>query len=64
MLFRDDLAFLSEAVGRDATLTVACMAHDSAADDFANLVLRKIPRDLPQALDWARDDYNLLFALT
>lgn len=64
MLFREDLLPLSEALEPDATLLVACLAHDTDAGSFPNLDIRKIPRDLPDAIDWAKDDYSLALALT
>jgi hypothetical protein len=64
MLFREDLLPLSEALDPDATLLVACLAHDTDAGSFPNLDIRKIPRDLSDAIDWAKDDYSLALALT
>jgi adenine-specific DNA-methyltransferase len=55
----EKLELLSEEVGSDKTLLVMCGAFRCKADRFANLTLKKLPKEIVDRCQWARDDYSL-----
>jgi adenine-specific DNA-methyltransferase len=58
-LSHDQLAQLSDEVGTDRTLLVLCMAFRGKADKFANLTVKKIPKQVLSRCEWGHDDYSL-----
>jgi adenine-specific DNA-methyltransferase len=55
----DQLAQLSDEVGDNRTLLVLCAAFRGDADRFANLTVKKIPKQVLSRCEWGRDDYSL-----
>lgn len=58
-LSRDQLQQLSDEVGQDRTLLVLCTAFRGKADQFSNLTIRKIPKQVLSRCEWGHDDYSL-----
>jgi adenine-specific DNA-methyltransferase len=58
-LGQDQLQQLSDEVGPDRTLLVLCTAFRARTEQFANLTVRKIPKQVLHSCEWARDDYSL-----
>lgn len=59
-LNREQLSFLSEAVGEDATLLVCCGSFTKGSDTaFANLTVKKLPKAVLKRCEWGHDDYSL-----
>lgn len=58
-LTRDQLAALSEEVGKKKSLLICCSAFRGKADTFPNLTLKKIPLAVLQKCEWGKDDYSL-----
>lgn len=58
-LSQEKLELLSEEVGSDKTLLVMCGAFRCKADRFANLTLKKLPKEIVSRCQWAHDDYSL-----
>ena len=53
------LTDLSEEVGPERTLLVACSSFRGRAAEFANLTVKKIPHAVMVRCEWGRDDYSL-----
>jgi adenine-specific DNA-methyltransferase len=53
------LQHLSDEVGPDRTLLVACKSFRSKAGGYPNLTIRKIPLAVLGKAEWGRDDYSL-----
>ena len=53
------LVDLSEEVGPERTLLVACSSFRGRAAEFANLTVKKIPHAVMARCEWGRDDYSL-----
>lgn len=58
-LGQDQLAQLSDEVGDNRTLLVLCAAFQGNIDRFANLTVKKIPKQVLSRCEWGRDDYSL-----
>ena len=59
-LNREQLSFLSEEVGEDATLLVCCGSFTRGADmAFENLTVKKLPKAVLKRCEWGHDDYSL-----
>ena len=58
-----ELQRLSDEVGVSRSLMVMCTAFRSKPEDFSNLTLKKIPKELLNRCEWGRDDYSLKTAL-
>ena len=56
------LANLSEEVGDNRTLLVACAAFRANTDEFPNLTIRKIPQAVLKSCEFGKDDYSLKIA--
>lgn len=59
-LTADALQLLSQEVGPDRSLLVACKAHEAVS--FDNLSCVKIPNAVLDRCEWGRDDYSLRIA--
>lgn len=57
-LTHDQLQELSDEVGPDRSLLVLCTAF-RARDEFPNLTVRKIPKQVLSRCEWGHDDYSL-----
>lgn len=55
----DELAALSDDVGRDRSLLILCSAWRGHTEQFANLTVRKIPNHIRTKCEWGHDDYSL-----
>lgn len=58
-LSHDQLQQLSDDVGSNRTLLVLCTAFRGKVDQFPNLTVRKIPRQVLTRCEWGHDDYSL-----
>lgn len=58
-LNHNQLQHLSDDVGPDRTLLVACKSFRSKAGGYPNLTIRKIPHAVLHTAEWDRDDYSL-----
>jgi adenine-specific DNA-methyltransferase len=61
-LSADQLAQLSDEVGPDRTLLVLCAAFrasKSATEQYPNLTVKKIPKQVLTRCEWGHDDYSL-----
>ena len=58
-LTRDQLANLSEEVGKNQSLLICCGAFRVKSDAFPNLTLKKIPKAVLSRCEWGKDDYSL-----
>jgi adenine-specific DNA-methyltransferase len=59
-LTHDQLRAISQEVGDERTLLIACKAFQTPdADGFPNLTLRKIPAAVLNGCEWGKDDYSL-----
>jgi adenine-specific DNA-methyltransferase len=58
-LTQDQLQVISDEVGNDRTLLVLCGAFSGKADGFANLTVKKIPKEVLDRCEWGHDDYSL-----
>ena len=58
-LNHNQLQQLSDDVGSDRTLLVACKSFRSKAGGYSNLTIRKIPHAVLHTAEWDRDDYSL-----
>src|SRR5690606_4607555 len=50
---------LSEEVGPERSLLVLCMAFRGQVDGYANLTIKKIPKQVLNRCEWGHDDYSL-----
>ncbi len=57
-LNREQLQQLSDEVGPERTLLVLCTAFKSQ-NEFPNLTVRKIPKQVLSRCEWGHDDYSL-----
>jgi adenine-specific DNA-methyltransferase len=55
----EQLAFLSEEVGKNRTLLVMCGAFRADVAQFPNLTVKKIPQSVLDKCEWGHDDYSL-----
>jgi adenine-specific DNA-methyltransferase len=58
-LTHDQLALLSDEVGKNRTLLVMCTAFRTRAGGFPNLTIKKIPTSVLSKCEWGHDDYSL-----
>jgi adenine-specific DNA-methyltransferase len=59
-LTHEQLRAISQEVGDERTLLIACKAFQTPdADGFPNLTLRKIPAAVLHRCEWGKDDYSL-----
>jgi adenine-specific DNA-methyltransferase len=58
-LSADQLAQLSDEVGPERSLLVLCAAFRGRADQWPNLTVKKIPKQVLSRCEWAHDDYSL-----
>ena len=58
-LSTDQLAQLSDEVGPERSLLVLCAAFRGRADQWPNLTVKKIPKQVLSRCEWAHDDYSL-----
>lgn len=58
-LTAEALARLSDEVGPERSLLVACKAFEGRGDAFDNLTVVKIPSAILRKCEWGRDDYSL-----
>jgi adenine-specific DNA-methyltransferase len=58
-LNHEQLQQLSEEVGPERSLLVACGSFRGAKDGYPNLTVKKIPRTVIDKCEWGRDDYSL-----
>ncbi|MFZ4730437.1 MAG: hypothetical protein ACOYMQ_17470, partial [Pseudanabaena sp.] len=49
----------SEEVGEERSLLVLCSAFRGKTDDFPNLTVKKIPKQILSRCEWGHDDYSL-----
>lgn len=52
-------ARLSDEVGPERSLLIACKAYEGKSDAFDNLTIVKIPTAILRKCEWGRDDYSL-----
>jgi adenine-specific DNA-methyltransferase len=57
-LTHEQLQQLAEEVGPDRSLLVLCTAF-RGRDDYANITVKKIPRQVLTRCEWGHDDYSL-----
>lgn len=50
---------LSDEVGSECTLLVLCAAFRGDTEQYANLTVRKIPKQVLARCEWGHDDYSL-----
>ena len=58
-LNHDQLQQLSDDVGSERTLLVLCTAFRGRRDQYPNLTVRKIPKQVLARCEWGHDDYSL-----
>ncbi|MEB3884994.1 site-specific DNA-methyltransferase [Lyngbya sp. CCY1209] len=58
-LNHDQLQQLSEEVGTERTLLVLCTAFRAKVEEFLNLTVKKIPKQILNRCEWGHDDYSL-----
>ena len=58
-LSHEQLAKLSEEVGEERSLLVLCSAFRGKTDNFPNLTVKKIPKQILSRCEWGHDDYSL-----
>ena len=58
-LSQEQLQQLSDEVGPDRTLLVLCTAFRGKPDRYANLTVKKIPKQVLSRCEWGHDDYSL-----
>jgi adenine-specific DNA-methyltransferase len=58
-LNNEQLALLSDEVGKSRTLLVMCTAFRVKAGGFFNLTIKKIPNTVLAKCEWGHDDYSL-----
>jgi adenine-specific DNA-methyltransferase len=58
-LNHDQLQQLSDEVGTERTLLVLCTAFRGKPDQYPNLTVRKIPKQVLSRCEWGHDDYSL-----
>ncbi|MGH8497974.1 MAG: hypothetical protein ACRERV_04080 [Methylococcales bacterium] len=60
-LSHEQLRQLSDEVGPERSLLVLCMAF-RGRNDYANLTVKKIPKQVLSRCEWGHDDYSLKVA--
>ncbi len=55
----EQLQELNDEVGPERTLLILCCAFRARAEGYENLTVRKIPKQILNRCEWARDDYSL-----
>lgn len=58
-LSHEQLAKLAEEVGEERSLLVLCTAFRGNTDNFQNLTVKKIPKQILSRCEWGHDDYSL-----
>lgn len=58
-LSHEQLVKLSEEVGEERSLLVLCSSFRGKTDDFLNLTVKKIPKQILLRCEWGHDDYSL-----
>jgi adenine-specific DNA-methyltransferase len=58
-LNHEQLQHLSEEVGPERSLLIACGAFRGSAAGYPNLTVKKIPAAVLDRAEWGRDDYSL-----
>lgn len=58
-LSHEQIAKLSEEVGEERSLLILCTAFRSKTDNFPNLTVKKIPKQILSRCEWGHDDYSL-----
>jgi hypothetical protein len=58
-LSHEQLVKLSEEVGEERSLLVLCSAFRGKTDNFLNLTVKKIPKQILSRCEWGHDDYSL-----
>ena len=58
-LSHDQLQQLSDEVGTERTLLVLCTAFRAKPEQYVNLTVKKIPRQVLSRCEWSHDDYSL-----
>jgi adenine-specific DNA-methyltransferase len=58
-LSHDQLQQLSDEVGHERTLLVLCTAFRGKSDQYPNLTVKKIPKQVLSRCEWGHDDYSL-----
>lgn len=61
-LSHDQLQQLSDEVGPERTLLVLCGAFRARPEQYPNLTVKKIPKQVLSRCEWGRDDYSLRVA--
>jgi len=62
LLSHQQLLALSDLVGPERTLLVACGSFRAQAAGYDNLTVKKIPAAVLKRCEWGRDDYSLAIA--
>jgi adenine-specific DNA-methyltransferase len=55
----EQLALLSDDVGPERSLLVLCFAFRGGVEQWPNLTVQKIPKQVLDRCEWGRDDYSL-----
>lgn len=55
----EQLNRLSDYVGDERTLLIYCEAFHGKSDEFPNLTIKKIPKNILAHCEWGKDDYSL-----
>lgn len=58
-LNHEQLQQLSDEVGAERSLLVLCTAFRARADQYPNLTIKKIPKQVLSRCEWGHDDYSL-----
>jgi adenine-specific DNA-methyltransferase len=58
-LSHEQLVKLAEEVGEERSLLVLCSAFRGKTDEFSNLTVKKIPKQILSRCEWGHDDYSL-----
>ena len=58
-LSHEQLVKLAEEVGEERSLLVLCSAFRGKTDNFPNLTVKKIPKQILSRCEWGHDDYSL-----
>ena len=58
-LSHEQLSQLSDEVGQERSLLVLCTAFRGNVDQFPNLTVKKIPKQILSRCEWGHDDYSL-----
>jgi adenine-specific DNA-methyltransferase len=58
-LTQDQLQALSDEVGSERSLLILCGAFRGKTEGFANLTVKKIPKEVLTRCEWGHDDYSL-----